>query len=117
MTDDLDKIRLNIALMKEKWKRMIYTRWVKEMNDRRTSGECPKCGVREWYQLKTGFRAKWQCEKCGLTINKLDVAKGQKWWDYIALYAKEEIKRKKKARRQSQSVKDYEHDMREGGAK
>ena len=97
-------------MIKEAWRRNIYTRWIKELNTRRVNGQCPKCGIREWYQLKTGFHAKWQCEKCGLIINKKDVATGRKWWDYIVLYAKEEIKRKKKSGR-SLGTREFRKDF------
>jgi ribosomal protein L37AE/L43A len=110
MTDNIDKIRLNKDLKEEKWKRHIYTRWVKIINDRRQAGECPKCGKRMWVQRGSGFYKKWTCDNCGLTVNKKDVATGQKWWDYVTLYARDEIKRIEKAKRRSQSVRTYEKD-------
>ena len=103
-------IRLSRDLIKEKWKRDIYNRWIGEIITRRNAGECPKCGIREWYQIETGFRAKWQCEKCGMILNKQDIADGQKWWDYVTLLARKEIKRIKTRKRQSQPVKTYESD-------
>lgn len=110
MTDDLDKIKLNIDLIKEKWRRDIYVKWVQEMNTRRLAGECPKCGVREWYSIGTKFHQKLQCEKCGMIITYRDIVKGDKWWDFITLFARKEIKRIERAKRQSQSVRTYEKD-------
>lgn len=110
MADNLDKIRLDNSLRKEKKERHIYAYWIAEIDKRRHAGECPKCGVRKWYQLDSGFHGKWQCDKCGLVVTKQDVADGQKWWDYISLFAKDEIKRIAKARRHSQSVKTFERD-------
>lgn len=105
-----DRIRLDADLIKEKWKREIYVKWVTEIFKRKDAGECPKCGVRKWYQLAKGFRAKWQCDNCGLVVTKQDIFKAQKWYDYITLHAREEVRRIEKARRKSQSVKKYESD-------
>lgn len=105
-----DKIRLDKDLMKEKWKRAIYVKWVHEIFKRKDAGECPKCGHREWYQLATGFRAKWQCDNCGLVVNKKDIHKANKWYDFITLHAREEVRRIEKMRRHSKSIKTYESD-------
>jgi rubredoxin len=105
-----DKIHLDKELKDEKWKRAIYVKWIHEIFKRKDAGECPKCGVRKWYQLATGFRAKWQCDGCGLILSKKDIHKANKWYDYITLHAREEVRRIEKARRRSRSIKTYESD-------
>lgn len=110
MTDEFDRIRLDIDLIKEKWKRDIYARAVGEIIKRKNANECPKCGATKWYQLNIGLRKKWKCDNCGLDVDIQGAYKGQKWWDFVTLLARKEIKRIKIRKRQSQSVKTYEKD-------
>lgn len=95
----------NKYLLKEKWKRHIYVYWVAEIMKRREGGLCPKCGNREWYQIGAGFRKKWQCESCGETLTRADLQDDQKWYDYIELFAKDEIKRRKVMERRDKDIK------------
>ena len=105
-----DKIRLSPDLIKEKWKRSIYVKWVTEMFKRKKEGSCPRCGIRHWVQRGSGFRKKWMCDECGLKVSKKDLYKAQIYFDFITLHARKEVKRIAKRRRQSQSVKTYESD-------
>jgi predicted RNA-binding Zn-ribbon protein involved in translation (DUF1610 family) len=114
MIDKRDKIRLNRALKKEKKKRTIYTNWAVEIKHRMEEGSCPKCGFLNWIKRGSGFHKKWICDKCGLTVTKRDwigIKKGFGiWWDYLKKYAIDENARIKKAKRKSQSVRNYEKD-------
>lgn len=110
MLDREDMIRLDRDLIKEKWRRDIYTKWITEILKRRNGGECPRCGVRKWIQRGSGLHKTWLCDECGLIVNKKDLYKANIYFDFITLKAKEEIKRIKKMERRSQSVRTFAKD-------
>ena len=99
-------------LIKEKWKRDIYARWMTELLKRRDARECPRCGApREtWVKRGSGFFPTWMCDDCGLVCNKKDFYKGNIYFDFITLKEREEIKRIKSMRKRDQMVKNYEKD-------
>lgn len=105
-----DKIRLNKDLIKEKWRRDVYVKWVSEMFRRKSEGSCPRCGIRHWIQHGSGFHKAWMCDECGLKVTKKDLHRSQIYYDFITLHARKEVKRIAVRRRQSQSVKTYESD-------
>lgn len=99
-------------LVKEKWKRDIYAKWMIEILKRRDNRECPRCASpREtWVKRGSGFNLTWMCDKCGLICNKKDFFKGNIYFDFIKLKAKKEIKRIETARRHDRMIKTYEKD-------
>ena len=115
MPIDWKKIKEEVRsdeLVKEKWKRDIYSKWMTIIIKRRDMRECPRCGApREmWVKRGGGFRPTWMCDNCGLICGKKDFFRGNIYFDFITLKAREEIKRKEKARRHHKMVKTYEKD-------
>ena len=99
-------------LVKEKWKRDIYARWMTELLKRRDARDCPRCAApREiWKKRGSGFHVSWICDNCGLICTKKDFFRGNIYFDFITLKAREEIKRIEKMRRRDQMIKNYEKD-------
>ena len=103
---------LSKNLVKEKWKRDIYAKWMTELIKRRDMRECPRCAApREtWVKRGSGFTPTWMCDNCGLICSKKDFFKGSIYFDFIKLKAKEEIKRIKIMKRRDKMIKTYEKD-------
>ena len=99
-------------LIKEKWKRDIYAKWMVEILKIRDARECPKCGAgrENWVKRGGGFVPTWMCDSCGLVCTKKDFFKGNIYFDMIQHKAKEEIRRIKRARSTTQMVRNYERD-------
>ena len=83
-----------------------------EILRRRDSRECPRCAAPRdaWVKRGSGFNPTWMCDRCGLICNKKDFFKGNIYFDFITLKAREEIKRIEKMRRRDNMIKNYEKD-------
>lgn len=110
LMDREDMIRLDSALIKEKWRRDIYAKWMTEIFKRKSGGECPRCGVRRWIRRGSGLRLTWMCDDCGLVVSKKDLYRGNIYFDFVKVKAKEEIRRIERMERQSQSVRNFTKD-------
>ena len=109
--DNLREIRFDKDMIKEFQGRDRYAKIIEMIFKRKDNGECPRCGVRKWVLRGSGIHKRWMCDKCGLTVTKKDLYRGNIYFEFVEFYAREERERRKMARKKSQSVRTYRSDV------